>query len=539
MSVAFDTKSEFFKSSKQIAEKFLQTAIVIDDQAKFSDDDIQPEQNQILSSPRGRKNELDNLPENESDEKNAHDLNAQTVINSFAEKNIICSVIKPPDADNAVDLVKNLVFTADIVVLDWNLYGDDGDTILSLLKASVSKADSSPAQLRLFTIYTGEPDIEGISKKVHAAIKVTENDKPFIIDTNATRILILAKPNANIRDDFEAQKVEFEDLVERVITEFTIITAGLVSNVAINAFAELRKNVFRILERFGQSLDAPYLTHRLLQPTPEDAEDLLVALLTEEIQALLEESLIGKSADYSNIEKWFDTQPHIEKVNLFQGKELSKDIILSMLKDGVSNFPKKFPNGEKMEIKQEKKWHKNVTKDFTSNSDLDDDFAELTTIRSFYDNTDRILSLGTILKRVGSTDYILCLSPKCDNVRLDKLKTPRKFPFIPLRIDKHRFSIVCNDIENPNNYLRFMPKAKPFSLQLIAFSPDKNGEKDKIIAKVIDNKFIFTDNEKDSQGYIWIGELRTEHALRIVQELANNFARVGLNESEWLRLSAK
>jgi hypothetical protein len=51
------------------------------------------------------------------------------------------------------------------------------------------------------------------------------------------------------------------------------------------------------------------------------------------------------------------------------------------------------------------------------------------------------------------------------------------------------------------------------------------------------NRFIFKDeNEKD---YEWIAELKTEHAQRAAEQFGRELSRVGLTESEWLRIKAK
>ena len=50
-----------------------------------------------------------------------------------------------------------------------------------------------------------------------------------------------------------------------------------------------------------------------------------------------------------------------------------------------------------------------------------------------------------------------------------------------------------------------------------------------------------TPDEKDEEvkKYEWIAELKTEHAQRAAEEFGREFSRVGLTESEWLRIKAK
>jgi hypothetical protein len=69
---------------------------------------------------------------------------------------------------------------------------------------------------------------------------------------------------------------------------------------------------------------------------------------------------------------------------------------------------------------------------------------------------------------------------------------------------------------------------------MIHFSPDK--EKGPVEAKMVAGKYVF----KNADGeYEWINELKELVAQRIVTEIASHYARVGVDEAEWLRLEGK
>ncbi len=68
----------------------------------------------------------------------------------------------------------------------------------------------------------------------------------------------------------------------------------------------------------------------------------------------------------------------------------------------------------------------------------------------------------------------------------------------------------------------------------IHFSPKQNGHP--VIADYKDNKFVFT-NEKGE--YEWVNELKDIVAQRIVTDFAGYFARVGVDEAEWLRIEGQ
>lgn len=173
--------------------------------------------------------------------------------------------------------------------------------------------------------------------------------------------------------------------------------------------------------------------------------------------------------------------------------------------------------------------------------------------------------------------YLLCTQPPCDSVRIpqDENNACRFFPFIPLysvknpEKDKFRLVIIShadlNNISTPNIpnetdgisaqsinsdsvddtvdviddkaqvkagetvYLQFVPKA--YHQRMIEFKSNSQGF---IESNISDGKVpIFED--KDGIKYRWVADLKFEHAQRAVQEFAESIARVGLDESEWLR----
>ena len=74
---------------------------------------------------------------------------------------------------------------------------------------------------------------------------------------------------------------------------------------------------------------------------------------------------------------------------------------------------------------------------------------------------------------------------------------------------------------------------KPNKIRTVVFKP--NSLK-RVIARynTKTDKFIF--KSCDGKEYRWVAELKFEHSQRVVQKLADELSRVGLTESEWLRL---
>jgi hypothetical protein len=169
--------------------------------------------------------------------------------------------------------------------------------------------------------------------------------------------------------------------------------------------------------------------------------------------------------------------------------------------------------------------------DILSNEFPDEKFALLTTNRSYYEKRVPPLTLGTIIQKLTDNSYWVCIQPRCDCVRVPPNTT---FLFLPLMVveKNKKFDVL---LEADERYIKLILNKKPYDLNLITFTPGLN-DKGVILTKVKNSDYRFTDTANEK--YKWIGELRSEHAQRIANEFAANLSRVGLDESEWLRLWA-
>lgn len=133
----FNRESEFFKLSKGVVERFLQSAVIVDDRADFEKDPgdilltrlIAPSRrSQKRTGPQSRDTAVSDEMESSSGNGNANRLDAKKVIDSFAQKGIVCSVLRPyrEEMGTLTGTLEKLANCADIVVIDWALYKDDG-----------------------------------------------------------------------------------------------------------------------------------------------------------------------------------------------------------------------------------------------------------------------------------------------------------------------------------------------------------------------------------------------------------------------------
>ena len=552
-----DSDSEFFKYSKQIAEKFLQSTVVIDDRAIFPGPGAEPVADKmappVKRPPTGRPVEEKKAhiakPGKATISEEQRHLDAKKVVDGFAARGIVCSVIKPYKDERGalLEYIYRLASNADVIVIDWVMQKDDGELALDLMKQIVTGDLSGRAPLRLIAIYTIDPDVERIPERIKTfleqsgipSISLTEED-PFTIKIGPIRIVVLSKPGTDIPQEALIQQVSFEDLANRLTTEFTDMTAGLISNVVIDSLAELRANCHKIIATFSADLDAPYLTHRTLSPNPEDAEDHIVALIGAELSTLLEEREVRKRANIDAIKYWIENKRPGSATFVLNAHgstcELTKENVIQLLEKGISNVDRSDYSGRLSRtdfqsphaIKLSKMYHC----DDMSSENLDERFAELFTLKSFYGKPNPRLNLGTIIKAINSNIHYICIQPRCDCVRITQ---DTDFVFLPLTIEtgSGKFNIVIKDNDS---YVRFKTNKRINSITLIKFPANSQGS-DAIVASEDAGSYYFQDTKRVK--YKWIGELRGDQALRLSNEFSSELSRVGLNESEWLRRHAK
>jgi len=438
-----------------------------------------------------------------------------------------CDFNSKPTVSSAFTLESN---TPKVVVVHWRRYCK-----------YITKSSLAPnRKLRLVVVYTGEPGIVGISKKIKTALlqplgptstkDLREEDNGFAFIIGSTRIVIFAKPNTvRILKHLEYRKVSFHKLAERVIEEFTLMTAGLVSNLVLDSLAAIRNNTYRILGRFGAELDPAYLTHRALQIYPEDAEEHLLPLMMGELQALLQDADVSENMNFAAVKSWCEAYHNasfrltVPSAKGHEEKIVEQSAVEELLRKGLESFSSYLSKGKGHKAALTKMFQpaENVA------TELDERFAIITTHRTFYTEDERTMSLGTVIKykpRGKPANYYVCVQPRCDSVRLKK---PRAFPFLPL-VESDNVEEFDTILIDDDRYVRLKVSKKPYDLHLITFDSSASGN-----GSILSVKHIFTGVNK--KKYIWMGEWRFEHAQRLSNSLATEISRVGLNESEWLR----
>ena len=536
--------NNFLATAESIANDFLQSVVFIDDKAYTSETS------------------------------NEHYFNALEISNQFAKSQKICAVYKPRLASDIATLAE-LAKKSDVTVIDWQILieeepveGEEIDTeedaeedaprgphTRKIIKEILADPITGKGSIKLIIIYTGEVDLYGIINTVHNDLKeegidnLVLDESNCLITTPNIRIRVLAKPSPNPEVPKFPHNPELHELVvpyaalpQKILGEFTSMTSGLLSNFILHSLSILRNNTFRLLKLFNKSLDAPFLTHRLLLPVQEDAEDHMIEYLLHCMRGSLLYNDAGQALNKASIVSWLDYYKISPRKITISNKEveLTHNDISSLYTNEISevltnhwdskklgNIPSKLTQKFKDQIKR---LGAKFIQEIEGEDTRDLDFSILTHQKSNLKQPSKspMLTLGVIIKDTDKNSFYLCLQAKCDSVRI---KEERRFIFLELEeAVSDKFSIVVE--KTSGEYLKLVRGKSTYNIRTIKFKPEN--EANIIEAELVDDQFIFTSihNEK----FEWICDLTDARAQSIAHSIASQLSRIGLDEYEWFRL---
>ena len=550
--------NNFDKRYREIAERFLVSAVVVDDQPYHGG----AEQVGPLRTPSRADQPVDD--KNESGSRSGQSLDAGAITGSFSKYGLVCGVVKPA-REGEVNAVA--VKRADLVVIDWQLYNDDGKRALNLIN-SILEGDQGQ-RLRLIAVYTGQPDIARIGKRINEKLcnrydlKNGTREHPVTLSCGHCRIVIYAKLGTQLNQELMNWAVSEVNLPDLLIDDFVRMTAGLVPSIALVALTAVRENPHQVLDKFDSKLDAAFLAHRACLPNPHDSEQHVVAQIASELRAIMEEKVGRKQpAGMEVIKSWikeFKSKGNIE----FEVGNVSQNYVINMLEEGVDKAdirivsqPRAATGGgsaaegtsgttsqNELSNSKRKNAHTWLTAGFVrcgdgDPKDLDSRLAWMTCFRAI-DPPDKKLWLGTAVRRCGYPDcmeLLLCMRPRCDSVRM---KGAESFLFLPLLISPKpgKFQLVVRSSASDPKYCRVSVDTDMSRWKMIEFEPDPTAKA--VVARKKNGSagYVFTD--VGCNRYEWIGELKTEVAHSVGQILSATLSRIALDKSEWLRRSER
>lgn len=492
-------------------------------------------------------------------------LRARDLVNAFGKAGMVCSVVEPASGDDttAIASAATAAERADVLVLDWFIHESDvgGDMTTAIVRKVVARDKAVGGRLRLIAVYTGEPDVEKVLSKLAAALK--EEGLPLKREGHALhgdtlRVAVLLKPGAagaGGYDDTLNQLVVAEpELPRALISHFARMTGGIVSNACLKSMSILRGNTHAVLAHLNAGLDPGFLHHRALQDTPEDSTAHLEEVIVTEIGSILASKGAAAVADDRMIERWVLDRP----TDFLDDKKIvDRPALVKLLVHGKGDGGHGLGDAVKR--------LSCILGDAGRPHDRPDDAfaAAASMIRAYGAGPSPMLLTGTVVRDLGWTQpakppepqggkkpvppdeidtfgaYLICVQPICDCVRVGTTKNRveangRPFLFLPtVETNDAPFDFILQ-VEH-GKFVRLLKAKKSFHIKPIRFR--QNSSNATVVVSELDGKRVFVDS--DDRRYEWVGQMKPAHALKLSQELATDLSRVGLNESEWLRLKAR
>lgn len=472
------------------------------------------------------------------------DLDPNATTKAFGTRGLTCAMLSPQTPEENKEVKDPLVRTAgraDLVVLDWMLNGDDGDTALKLLRGLLRHDEGVERRLRVIAVYTGEPKLQDIANRMRDVVTSVLTGYELRDDSalpqftcGPVRVTVLAKEYINnLPDEHAPQRVPINELPDRLADEFCVLCTGLVAGATVSALTGIRQEAHRLLSALGPEMDAALLGQRVALNQPVDVERQLEALITSEIGAVIADRQVGSQAGLKRVKQWLTAQDGLAPGGLCDGVTAKER--LGFLTVGLGDDRLDTQCAKTQRTKGDlRRIRARSTELFVVHRDsavaANRAFSERMIVRTRYSKPEPVLRLGVVVERSG--EYALCVQPACDSVRLTERTT---FPFLRLGArgldDLGATNFVLSDPGKDQTWTALALSAKPANLMLVDFHPndDEVVRSRKVGGQL---RFVAADNKR----YRWVADLKTEHAQRTVEELARQFSRVGLTDPELLRL---
>ena len=586
------TAEGFNQFCYEAAEQFLQTVVVIDNEAVFCEEpckivereglvgdiinpsngtlggqkDFASEKEQEAASLGGANENVVSSAE-EPDEMHKNILRAKPLIDTFADKGVICSVIRPdPEEDKVVDRAVAVASVADIVVVDWKLgkKQDESEDLRAkeIIKGIIERDLNKRGRLRLIAVYTAEPNPASILDDLYKHIQgleypdaIIKDDGAFTLQNRFFKIAVLLKRAAGNHIP-NISPVDFEVLPGRLQELFSDLNRGLLPSVALRSIAAIREDTHHLLAVLNKDLDSALVGHRCLLPHPEDAEEFCEDLVAGEIRSILALEKIGtKYAGKEQNELWIASR-HDGKIALpYSEYTITRAQISSLLETGAKGHKGILKTIRKERVDRTEKNEGDpphikihdisqiLHGEEVDGKKINYEFARLSSfkreafgLRKPTSGWQPRLTLGSILQEVDSGKILICLQPRCESVRFEPNEKSRAFPFLEIGKGKKLEFIVVNTVGTDKTEvekgLYFEPKPK----HQVVFEfpkPDKNT----VIAQADGELYVFVDNA--GTNFYWLGDLKDPFAQYIVGKMSDAVGSVGNNPYEWQRLQCK
>lgn len=498
-------------------------------------------------------------------EDRSHVLDVQVVSDAFSERGIACAFVLPTDGKGEAAQITARILSAarfaDLLVIDWHLRDNNPALTLRALK-EIAEADAKErGRMRLICIYTGQGleamyEAKGILQGSVEALSQGGVELKIANDGRSARsannlLLLLSKGECKP-----------EELPDILIDAFANLADGLLPSFALAAVGAIRKNVHHMITQFSSDMDSAYVANRMITDPPGDVAELIRELFVAECDnALGLERIADCYLDVQQIKNWMDvrnmplstqTLPYKDSIGNSCTAKIDRHKLDSLLDFGVTEDHMILDENEtKLSFHNSRRQIISSAlcrnKDEALNSERR--FARLVGLRReafgstkiHVDNSWRpSLTTGTLLKILdaekSTSKYLMCVTPACDSLRLSK---ESRFVFIGDVSHKDKANLVLTDEAGSIVKIHF-PHERPV-VMTITFSPDLKTEKVMAVREEVDGqvRFVFSSVDVESKKFLWLGEVRYGRATSDVAKVASHWMRIGVNDSEYLRLAAR
>lgn len=483
-------------------------------------------------------------------ENKENSFDAEEISTLFAKAGKLCTIFAPI-SECDICCCSSLFEKSDVIVLDWYLdlenqkdeADEEADADMDEPRGFYTKylieeivSDAKDEKLKIIIVYTGETDLRGITEEIY---NVTKQYGNFVhgdcrLYSPNVSILVCAKYNGEDQFkhlvDLKTKVVRYEDLPDFIMKEFSKQVNGILPNFALSAISAIREQTSKILNVYSGETDYAYLGHRVMLKNQKDAQQLLTKVFCESISDLVASS----NSEIDNwLFPWIDSRYQNAKTIKIRDKEITinADLLKELLSDSSESYKDKIArllhgNLSVKDAERNSTFLFSTDETVANNSNIQ--FAKITHHKNIFGVLPRrpMLTLGTVVSCDGN--YYVCIQQRCDSVRLTE---ERKFLFLPLTNTNSKIHVVINN----TTYLNVSESS--YALKTVRFKPQE-GE-DCIYAINIEEekgrqKLFF--ESIYGEKYEWILELKELQAQRIVDAYCSALSRVGLDESEWLRM---
>jgi len=541
----------------QSAQRFLQTAIVIDDQAMMGSTEtvVVPAS---IEAPTGSL--LDSTPEPAAPAAleitlerdmvpSSKALNARILSQAFLDRRMICGLYRPESGEDMVTRASGAAEAADIVVVDWHLETGKSQPAKDIILNVLQKDVEEKGRLRLIAIYTSQAGREAIAVELlsdieqNGVLKGRFERSGAVISDATTRIVVLNKRSTPEAADRE--EVTEERLPERLVIEFAELTTGVMPSFALSSVAAIRKGAHHVLSLYTSQLDGAFVAHRCGIPHPEDSKAFAVDMMASELRNLIEVAdVAGETLNENVIGAWIQNKVDAGEHFRTDRADVSADLVKGFISGGAkavqmsAEHQTGFKNQDGALGKDHKVTSGTLSRIFYPSADAArEGVQELARLSTFQREPHRTrlpefwaprLTLGSVVQRLDEEgEILLCVQPRCDSIRLDE---ETAFPFQTVGKDVN-FNLIVRDIAGVDQST--WVNLKPRDAKMVRFGVDASQKAVFAQRDAETGRYVFT--AATGETFAWLGDLKAMKAQRWASELGTRVQVVGIDELEWLR----